>query len=495
MEYDNYYRILGVSKEATADEIRKAFVKKNMENHPDRLGIKEDSEVWKIANDYIKTLNQAYETLSDPYLRAEYDAKYFKNTKNEERSQNYHNNKAYERAYQKSVVRFDFNEAGQSLKQKILARQFNNHLFKYPIKGVIRSYVWIGILALWFPVLYSFADSKRWNEGTIFFTAIISIVVSALISRAVVYIIKWQKSEIKSDVLVTPLYFIFTELNKITYCYLWSVKNVENTNNYKNGVYTGTTTKLEFDGFTQTINFTSILDHTKFVVTVESAIKTVLQKENNNDFKYFIDNDDLYGEKITPKQKFEAGIPNYVYGLSTFAALIIFYFIYSINLDANARLNIPEETNYRTDYSNQPEETQHYESFKAKELLLPENGSVKYFTKARRVAPLQIFTRSNANYYLKLEDIYSGKTTLTVFIRGGQSVNLKVPLGSYYMKYASGEKWYGDEILFGPYTSYSKAIEVFNFELQGNQYIGYTVELYLQSNGNLNIDEITANEF
>lgn len=57
-----------------------------MQNHPDKLGLKEDSEVWKIANDYIKLLNEAYSVLSDPILKNKYDGEYYHTENNQDYS-------------------------------------------------------------------------------------------------------------------------------------------------------------------------------------------------------------------------------------------------------------------------------------------------------------------------------------------------------------------------------------------------------------------------
>ena len=46
-----------------------------------------------------------------------------------------------------------------------------------------------------------------------------------------------------------------------------------------------------------------------------------------------------------------------------------------------------------------------------------------------------------------------------------------------------------------PYTSYNKANSRLDFQLIGNQYSGYTVELFLQRNGNLSTQEISPTDF
>ncbi len=59
----NYYDILGVKKDASADEIKKAFRRLARKHHPDAGGSEEK----------FKELNEAYEVLSDTEKRAQYD--------------------------------------------------------------------------------------------------------------------------------------------------------------------------------------------------------------------------------------------------------------------------------------------------------------------------------------------------------------------------------------------------------------------------------------
>ncbi|MCD8293294.1 MAG: DnaJ domain-containing protein, partial [Prevotellaceae bacterium] len=67
MEKRDYYEVLGVEKNATADEIKKAYRKKAIQYHPDKNpGDKEAEEKFKEAA-------EAYGVLSNPDKRARYD--------------------------------------------------------------------------------------------------------------------------------------------------------------------------------------------------------------------------------------------------------------------------------------------------------------------------------------------------------------------------------------------------------------------------------------
>ena len=67
----DYYEILGIKKDATAEQIKKSFRELAKKTHPDKT--KEDSEQEMIK------INKAYEVLSDEESKEKYD-RYFKSS-------------------------------------------------------------------------------------------------------------------------------------------------------------------------------------------------------------------------------------------------------------------------------------------------------------------------------------------------------------------------------------------------------------------------------
>ncbi len=63
----DYYEVLGVDRTASAEEIKRAFRRLAREHHPD---VKKDDPQ---ADDQFKAINEAYQVLSDPQRRAQYD--------------------------------------------------------------------------------------------------------------------------------------------------------------------------------------------------------------------------------------------------------------------------------------------------------------------------------------------------------------------------------------------------------------------------------------
>ena len=62
----DYYEVLGVPRDATAEQIKRAYRKKAMQVHPD---VTDDPD----AEEKFKAVNEAYEVLSDPQKKAVFD--------------------------------------------------------------------------------------------------------------------------------------------------------------------------------------------------------------------------------------------------------------------------------------------------------------------------------------------------------------------------------------------------------------------------------------
>jgi curved DNA-binding protein len=67
MDFKDYYKILGVDRKASADEIKKAYRKLAVKYHPDK------NPNNKAAEEKFKEMNEAYEVLSNAEKRKKYD--------------------------------------------------------------------------------------------------------------------------------------------------------------------------------------------------------------------------------------------------------------------------------------------------------------------------------------------------------------------------------------------------------------------------------------
>lgn len=137
-------------------------------------------------------------------------------------------------------------------------------------------------------------------------------------------------------------------------------------------------------------------------------------------------------------------------------------------------------------------------AFDAPEVPFPGTTSSLEVPAVTAIAPFRIVTgwkNIGSNFFVKVVSARDKRVALKLFIQGGRIVDAELPLGEFEVRYAVGERWYGEELCFGPETRYYRADEVFHFTKSGDQIQGYTIELTERVGGNLDTDEMTAEDF
>jgi TPR repeat protein len=162
--------------------------------------------------------------------------------------------------------------------------------------------------------------------------------------------------------------------------------------------------------------------------------------------------------------------------------------------EADEQGNARAQANLGTIYEKDREVSQDSEN--SNNVAFPQTGTLHTFIKAKPIAPLQIrILGENLHYYIKMTDWSTDKVVQTMFIRAGSSLNVKVPLGSFRIKYAVGDNWQGEQNLFGEKTAFYKADKRFDFARHGNTISGHEIELILQPGGNLSTSLIPKSEW
>ncbi len=67
MDYKDYYKILGIDKKATQEDIKKAYRKLAVKYHPDK------NKGTKASEEKFKEIAEAHEVLGEPDKRKKYD--------------------------------------------------------------------------------------------------------------------------------------------------------------------------------------------------------------------------------------------------------------------------------------------------------------------------------------------------------------------------------------------------------------------------------------
>ena len=137
--------------------------------------------------------------------------------------------------------------------------------------------------------------------------------------------------------------------------------------------------------------------------------------------------------------------------------------------------------------------------FSELEQPLPDQGALSFSADFAQfngtTAPFKITTPSDGNYVMKVEDWNTKECVAQYLIRRSSTLSIELPLGSYKLKFAVGDKWYGMKFLFGPTTSYSYVPDKMDFYISGDYARGHSIELIPQVNGNLETPPMKATDW
>lgn len=107
MEFIDYYKVLGVDKNATQEDIRKAYRKLARKHHPDL------NPNDKEAHKKFQQINEANEVLSDPEKRKKYD-QYGKDWQHAEQFEQARQSQQRSRGFDREAFSGDFRDSGFS---------------------------------------------------------------------------------------------------------------------------------------------------------------------------------------------------------------------------------------------------------------------------------------------------------------------------------------------------------------------------------------------
>lgn len=477
------YSVLGAEPTATQEELRDAYVARTRVIHPDRFDRERQAQDWKKANEMLAELNEAYSILRNPQNRAEYD-----------RSQTGKPRASapepppQPRSKPEAIRPLDFKlgeltpgharyvDLPKPVQERLRRRQENKgeEQFQVRLASVGWNFLFIPVLLCWFWYLFSDTDGTRWTESTVLWYAGLTLTVGLLVGRNVVTIIRWTKATLKPCFYVTPIYFIKTEFDIVSFWPIWTLKDLDITHRYEKGSYQDSHAVLKFEGHDESLSFLSeeqIQSMVNQIGKFDSRLRTEFANGNNS---YFREHDDFFRVPRSvspPSGHLSKGIRLLIYSL--FVVFSGVALVAAIALNGQARPFTPAQP-------------------------LPYSGEVLSFTTAPRVAPFEIKATQGSHFLVKLVDAYGKDPVLTVFVRSGTTVNIDVPLGTYELRYAAGDVWYGYEAYpwhFGPDTAHSKADRTFKFEVVKNRVTGYTVTLYKVRHGNLPTRRINSSDF
>lgn len=496
----SHYETLGVPRTATHDEIRQAYLKKCKSAHPDRFDQVAQRQAWEAANEYIKALNAAYDILSDARSRSDYDASLFgaQGATNRTASRPRRNPSDVKLGKLKAGVAY-FSSLPKDIQRKIEDRVngTNKNQWSVPLWDVKSLYLLVGLCFLWLIFLGYSAAGSRWSSdgrsALFFFT----FVAACCLAYSLYYIDALRRTVLRPMFIVTPIYVIKTSTDKVWYWPIWELTSIKATHRYTNSNYNGTTVDLEFGKAKDSVNIQPKTAYDSLVGALDLFTKKIKSARDNEEWEYFFDEDDFREIPADPPLQKAAMPYGRIAAILAISSLIcggVFLLASSYNE------GLPQKYVNPLSSSAQKQPQRLAVSQLYPEQQVPASGSLFTYSgqvipDSELVAPFQISTPLGESCFVKLVEASTGRPVAAYFIQAGSTTKVKVPLGTYEVRYAAGARWYGPLHLFGENTSYSRGKEVLSFRVEGNQVSGYSVTLYPVLNGNMSTESIPAEGF
>lgn len=129
----------------------------------------------------------------------------------------------------------------------------------------------------------------------------------------------------------------------------------------------------------------------------------------------------------------------------------------------------------------------------------PDNGTAYATWDEEAIARFEIHAENIDTYnYIQLKDIGNENKRIYIYIHPQSVATVKVPLGEYNLYIASGNTWYGKDLLFGSFGTYDKADNILSFykteHENGSTINGNTLTLKTVT-GNLHSTPVNINDF
>lgn len=504
------YSLLGVSPDASEEEIRNAYLRITRLVHPDRFDPEVQPREWKDANEFLKAINAAYALLRDREAREAYDRARATLGQSQarssqgrtgERSDRYEEGR--ERASPLRTGHARFADLPLEVRHRLHERQRDEieQQAWAATATITGAYAWAALLSLWFGALLMLAAYEKWAATTIVWMGVATLAVGVLVGRSLNRIIGWHASPLRPRLYVTPSHLIDVELDEVRWWPIRSVASLDWTHRSRNGHYQDTLLVFELESGSVDFSVSPRKPAEKLVQafrTFDRAARTAASEGRGGECS---ENDEFRGLGVVAPsalgvgRRYEGHVAGIALALISFAAALAVNqssprfsgpppaSVGVLEVPPASAAEVPTPTSAAVAQSPTPVPTL---VFVEPPKPLPKNGHVKRFHSGQGQAKFEVRTPAGeGHYYVKLVDAYSEKPVLALFVRAGETASVKVPLGTMKVRWANGETWYGDRYLFGEETTYAEANDTFNFEIVANRITGWTVELIKQEHGNL----------
>ena len=306
-------------------------------------------------------------------------------------------------------------------------------------------------VAGWTLVLMTTIDTRWTAEQTIWLLAG-TMVITVYAGRQLVAVHRAWTALLKPWVYVTPLYVVVAVLDRVRFEPIWRLSGIKRFED-RNGAV-----DIVLEWGDRAIRLRAEAGESERVVAAIGSFRTAIARAvAAGDIAWWAERDEFAGvrhnEKATerPRSSWAVHVScQLATGLTGLALMA--YALHVNEVSTDERWYRHGGTYAGNVVESQPERSRQQVSLPT-EVSPPVTGTARWLTAGDRVAPLEIRTQGAGDYLVKLVDVPSGRDAGTVYVRGGTTVKVEVPLGTYAIRYATGPTWYGYDYLFGPETA------------------------------------------
>lgn len=469
MNSKDYYTLLSVDRSASAEEIRKAYIRISRIVHPDRFDPKTQEEDWRHANQLLSRINEAYAVLKDPDKRAAYDRSIGFNSYKTSAAGSGGYSYSSSGTQQSYTSRPDPGPdprkdltAGHAPFNK-LPEQVRNNLRKRE-KGELREHYYVeteratehylkaGAILLWIWFLSFSAFGTEWTLLKTLFYFSINTACFYFFARHLLWLIKWHKAELSSSLYITPLYVIETHHGMVHW---WPVTGIQNIRITNGKGYYSSQTMLNLHYKDGVARFS--LGGIQLARNCVQAVYNFQNKANSalNNLAYdYIRSKNEFKEAFSIAPQSDKKLQYWTFGTPMLAGLLLFVGLYQTNL------------------GNEP-----YIGNRLISQMLPHNGARIAYVKHDGLAPLELKASSNYHFLVRITNVETHMPVYTVFVRAGSRLHLKMPTGRFNIRYTGGRTWYGPEAHFGDDSVYFRDQKTYEFSTENQELRGNFVTL------------------
>ncbi len=287
MTAKSHYEVLGVPQTALGEDIKKAFLLRSRMFHPDRFSADTQKREWDLANEMLKDLNAAYDTLKDPASRAAYDRSLTQSFEEEPLREpvrpSVNPGKFNIGKAQFSAIPADVQEAIGTM----IAEGTNLSQFVIRTGNPALRFGAMAAAAAWYPALFTLLQDFSWAGTPWKILLAVSVFAAVCAADLAAGLIAWVKSPTKCQFIVSKLYFIEISLDDVRWWPLWSAASIDTEHKGTAENYRGTECKISFEnGDTITVHLPDPATCSRLILTAKTFNEVAVGCQESGDGEY-----------------------------------------------------------------------------------------------------------------------------------------------------------------------------------------------------------------